>query len=219
MPEVGPLVVRVFVVSPLPAVRAGLAALLQGEAGHAVVGQSPTLAALDDLPAGSRPEVVVVDPAAPGDVDAVLDRAEAEPGFRAVVLGPIPGDERLAEVFAGRPWAYVPRDAVGEELDAAVGAVARGLVALHPGLALRLAGAGMATLSGVRAAADAELSPREREVLKLIALGLPNKTIATRLAISEHTVKFHVASVLAKLGAASRTEAVHLGARRGLIVL
>ena len=59
--------------------------------------------------------------------------------------------------------------------------------------------------------ADEELTAREREVLQLVALGLPNKTIAGRLGISEHTVKFHVAAILAKLGAGSRTEAVHLG--------
>ena len=64
-----------------------------------------------------------------------------------------------------------------------------------------------------------DLTPREKEVLQFIALGLANKTIAGRLGISEHTVKFHVASLLSKLGAASRTEAVLLGARRGLVVL
>lgn len=56
-------------------------------------------------------------------------------------------------------------------------------------------------------------------MLRLVAEGLPNKTIATRLRISEHTVKFHITAILAKLGAASRTEAVRLGARRGLIAL
>jgi len=56
-------------------------------------------------------------------------------------------------------------------------------------------------------------------VLQLVAEGLPNKTIARRLGISEHTVKFHVAALMAKLGAGSRTEAVHLGARRGLVSL
>ena len=64
-----------------------------------------------------------------------------------------------------------------------------------------------------------ELSAREREVLQLMAQGLPNKIIAARLSISLHTVKFHVASILAKLGAGSRTEAVTLGARRGYVIL
>jgi DNA-binding NarL/FixJ family response regulator len=64
-----------------------------------------------------------------------------------------------------------------------------------------------------------ELTPREREVLALMAEGQANKEIARRLRISEHTVKFHVAAILAKLGAASRTEAGYVAARRGLIAL
>ena len=66
---------------------------------------------------------------------------------------------------------------------------------------------------------DMELTARELEVLALLAEGIPNKAIARRLGISDHTVKFHVGSVLAKLDAASRTEAVRIGARRGLIAL
>jgi len=63
------------------------------------------------------------------------------------------------------------------------------------------------------------LTPRESEVLQMLASGLANKQIAAKLAISEHTVKFHVASILGKLGAGSRTEAVSLGIRRGLVLL
>ena len=66
---------------------------------------------------------------------------------------------------------------------------------------------------------DEPLTEREQEVLGLVALGLPNKTIAARLHISEHTVKFHVGSILAKLDAGSRTEAVTRAARRGLLTL
>jgi DNA-binding NarL/FixJ family response regulator len=68
-------------------------------------------------------------------------------------------------------------------------------------------------------APDEPLTPRELEVLNLLALGLPNKTIADRLGISDQTVKFHVASIIAKLGAANRTQAVRLGLRRGVIDL
>ena len=64
-----------------------------------------------------------------------------------------------------------------------------------------------------------DLTGREREVLQLVALGRANKVIARELGISEHTVKFHVAAILAKLGAGSRTEAAHIGARRGLVTL
>jgi len=66
---------------------------------------------------------------------------------------------------------------------------------------------------------DEALTAREREVLELLSQGLPNKLIARRLQISEHTVKFHVSSIYAKLGATSRTDAVSRGVRRGLITL
>jgi DNA-binding NarL/FixJ family response regulator len=69
------------------------------------------------------------------------------------------------------------------------------------------------------ALADETLTAREREVLQLIAAGLPNKLIAQRLRITEHTAKFHVSAILTKLGAASRTEAVTIAAHRGLLVL
>jgi zinc/manganese transport system substrate-binding protein len=101
------------------------------------------------------------------------------------------------------------------ELDA-LRAVAAGLVVLDP----RAAPALVAAAPRLATESPAEsLTARERDVLALVAQGLPNKTIAQRLAISEHTVKFHVGAILAKLGAASRTEAVRLAARRGLIAL
>src|SRR5260370_38862805 len=69
------------------------------------------------------------------------------------------------------------------------------------------------------AGAGEPLTPRERDVLQLMAEGLPNKLIAVRLSISEHTAKFHISAIMTKLGAASRTEAVTIGARRGLLIL
>ena len=69
------------------------------------------------------------------------------------------------------------------------------------------------------AGAGEPLTPRERDVLQLMAKGLPNKLIAVRLSISQHTAKFHVSAIMTKLGAASRTEAVTIGARRGLLIL
>ncbi len=105
-------------------------------------------------------------------------------------------------------------------------AVGQGLLVLDPvaaGDLLAPAALEEAPSEGARGAASAngadQLTLREGEVLQLVAEGLPNKTIARRLGISEHTVKFHVAALMAKLGAGSRTEAVHLGARRGLVSL
>jgi DNA-binding NarL/FixJ family response regulator len=106
-----------------------------------------------------------------------------------------------------RGWAVVPRDAPAAELRAAVAAAAHGFAAVPAALTPRPAGE------------PEPLTSRERQVLELLGQGFSNRRIARRLAISEHTAKFHVASVLAKLGVASRTEAVSLGLRRGLITL
>jgi len=111
------------------------------------------------------------------------------------------------------------RDAGPEEIMATVDATAVGLVVLHQdaaSLLLSLVPAG----SRVAASSEIEaLTPREIEVLVMLAEGEGNKTIARRLGISEHTVKFHVGSILAKMHASSRTEAVTLGVRQGLIMV
>ena len=122
----------------------------------------------------------------------------------------------------GLGFGALQRDATGEEIVAAIAAVAGGLMTLDR----RWAGALLATPERSQAPiperlADREepLTARELEVLQLLAEGLPNKRIAAQLHISEHTAKFHVSAILLKLGAASRTEAVTLAARRGLLIL
>jgi len=124
-------------------------------------------------------------------------------------------DVRHAATIArlGAPgWAIVAPDSAGSEVSAAVVAAAHGF-ALQPAAA-------------ERAEEDAEdrapieaLTSRERDVLELLSEGMPNKAIASRLAISEHTVKFHLSSIFGKLGVSSRTEAVRRGVRAGLIRL
>lgn len=197
---------RLAVVSQCPALRAGLRALLAGE-GLEVVREA---AELGELVAGlGDVDVAVVDPA---DGEAI----EAGP-TRLVLLGPAPAAEGL--LAAGRPWAYLPREAGGEALAQAVRAVAAGLVAIDPALASRVLLAAPTGRSPDANKVGEELTAREREVLAFVAAGFANKEIARKLGISEHTVKFHVAAILGKLGAASRTEAGYLAARRGLIAL
>jgi two-component system, NarL family, nitrate/nitrite response regulator NarL len=104
--------------------------------------------------------------------------------------------------------ALLPTRATPEQIVAAIGAVAQGLFVLHADVAAPLT-----------ARADHSLTPREREVLQMLAAGLGNKAIGLRLGISEHTAKFHVAQILAKLDAASRAEAVSIAMRRGLVPL
>jgi DNA-binding NarL/FixJ family response regulator len=212
--------IRALVVSPVPALRAGLRSLLSEAGDIAVIAESARLEALDELLAEHAPEVVVVDPGF--QLGESLDDAPAansiEPRPAFVVVGDLSRPSELLRRLEGSAWGYLPREASGEQIAAAVRAVAAGLVVVARAQAEAVLGTdGAAGRSG--SGDDQELSVREREVLQLVALGLPNKTIANRLAISEHTVKFHVAAILAKLGASSRTEAVHLGAQRGLVAL
>ena len=119
--------------------------------------------------------------------------------------------------------AVLPNDASPDQLIAAVQAASSGLLVLHPAqVSTQVAVNGFAS-APARSREFGELvealTPRESEVLQMLASGLGNKEIAAKLRISEHTVKFHVASILGKLGAATRTEAVSLGIRRGLVLL
>jgi DNA-binding NarL/FixJ family response regulator len=109
--------------------------------------------------------------------------------------------------------AALPLHATPEELSGAVRAVHAGLLAIHPEALAAPVVAAMPRASGLA------LTSREREILELIAEGANNRRIAGRLTISRHTVKFHVASILAKLGAGSRTEAVTLALRAGLLAV
>lgn len=152
-----------------------------------------------------RPDVAVVDTRrAPWPDDAL-----AEAGTLLVALT----HEPLRA--AGRVRGVLPTDARPDAVVAAVIAVAAGLVVAHPDLDTR------ARAVSRRDAGDRlePLTAREIDVLRTLGEGLGNKAIAARLGISPHTAKFHVASILGKLGAGSRTEAVAIGIRRGLVAI
>ena len=228
-PDSGPApgrAVRVLVVAAYPAVRAGLAALLA---------QDPAILPVEPLPfaqpdrmgrlvsvAGEQSlDAIVVDVAGAHDGSAD-DLADLYPGVPLVLLGADPAT--AGPGLGAGPVAYLAPDADAPALAAAVRGVTLGLSVLDPAL---LAVAGFhahpedrETVTGAVPLLGAEtLTTREREVLRLVADGLPNKAIARELGISEHTAKFHVGSLLAKLGAASRTEAVTLATRRGLLTI
>ncbi|MBA2364554.1 MAG: response regulator transcription factor [Chloroflexia bacterium] len=203
--------VRVLVVSPFPTVRAGLRALVEGH-GDLVVAEARMSVDQDGL-ASTTADVALIDGEA--DIAAIAALARARPDLGVVLMGgKLPGDLTVGHAARG----YLRRDAGEEEILAAVRAVARGLTVVDPVRIEEL----LAPPEGRQRVQPPEgetLTRREMEVLQLIADGLPNKTIATQLGISEHTAKFHVSSVLSKLGAFSRTEAVSTAARRGLLVL
>jgi two-component system, NarL family, nitrate/nitrite response regulator NarL len=197
---------RVLVVAASPALRAGLVTLLASDRLL-----DPMVAEMVELgDASSAPSAIVVDYSA-GEPEEILSLAEAFPGSPLVMIGADPASDGPG--LSGAPVAYLPSDVDAAALAAAVHAAAVGLIVLDP----TVAGA-----TGIHAHArtsdNAEtLTTRERQVLLLVAEGLPNKAIARELGISEHTAKFHVGSLLGKLGAASRTEAVTLATRRGIL--
>lgn len=206
--------VQVLVVASWPAVRAGLRAMLDGVDGIRVAGEVTLAGLASGLLSNVDAYVIDLDDD-PATVTAIEEALAAAP---AVLLASEPDDYRgLAEQEG--PRAYLLRQAGGEEIAAAVHAVLRGLVVFDPVVARVLRGALPSPVRVDSPELAETLTDRELEVLRELALGLPNKAIALRLGISDHTVKFHVGAILAKLGAAGRTEAVMIAARRGLLPL
>jgi DNA-binding NarL/FixJ family response regulator len=205
---------RVLIVAPTSAMRVGIRALLDG-AGVQVVGET---ASLDDWPDPLADVDVVVAgevPALPGGAGAgSADRPRA-----IVVFGDDAASVAALRGLALEGWGLVSRDASSAELQAAVAAAAQGLVVLPPALVRTLGRDEVRVADAGPGALEEALTPRELEVLDLVSQGLANRAIAARLGITENTVKFHVASIVGKLGAVSRTDAVARGLRRGLIRL
>ena len=196
----------VLVVAAYPALRAGLVSLLASDRLLEPVASEGV--ELGD--AGSAPSAIVVDYSA-GEPEEILSITETFPQSALVMIGADPATDGPG--LSGAPVAYLPSDVDAGALTAAVRAAASGLIVLDP----TVAGAtGVHTHTRTSESAEM-LTAREREVLLLVAEGLPNKAIARELGISEHTAKFHVGSLLGKLGAASRTEAVTLATRRGIL--
>src|SRR5687768_5275630 len=160
--------------------------------------------------AGSAPSAIVVDYSV-GEPEEILSIAESFPATPLVLIGADPATDGPG--LSGTPVAYLPSDVDALALTAAVRAAAAGLIVLDP----TVAGATGVHAHSRTSESGEMLTTREREVLQLVAEGLPNKAIARELGISEHTAKFHVGSLLGKLGAASRTEAVTLATRRGIL--
>jgi two-component system, NarL family, response regulator YdfI len=148
---------------------------------------------------------------------ATLPIAELPSGPAVVLLTSETPPVWTAEALQAGVRALLPRDASADSIVAAIEAAANGLAVIDPRDLEGLLGApGMAEPPD---ASEGALTPRELEVLRMLADGAANKEIAWKLGISEHTAKFHVASVMGKLNASSRTEAVTRGLRRGLILM
>jgi DNA-binding NarL/FixJ family response regulator len=144
--------------------------------------------------------------------------ASASPPAVALLVDD-PHDAWVSEALRSGVRAILPRQAGAGEIVAAIEAAAAGLVVLHSAVVDTLLPTASSAPHTLPNAPQQTLTPREIEVLSMMAEGLGNKEIAWRLRISEHTVKFHIGSIFAKLNASSRTEAVTLGIRQGLIML
>jgi len=235
---------RVLIVSDSEAERGGLEAMLARDERLQVVGAAASGEEAGRLVRELDPEVAVVALSSREMEEETLAGLQAGSAGEARSTGARSGgrEVRVAVVVLtsraadpdGFPQpfgagALLPADADSSQVLAAVCAVAAGLAVVHPHLGRTVLGgdplshpARSGALAGAKAgagAARAALTPRELQVLRMIADGLPNKAIAADLGITPHTVKFHIASILSKLDAESRTEAVTLGIRLGMILL
>ncbi|MFQ5813336.1 MAG: LuxR C-terminal-related transcriptional regulator [Anaerolineae bacterium] len=212
--------IRILIAAAYASVRAGFQALLASADDLTIVGEASGSAELERLLPDVQPDVVLYDYHEEDAARLVEVLSRNETGLGLVMLGEGRGNYQMLIDCPLRGWAYLLEEtADGAAIVGAVRAVAAGLVVLDRSLASLLKSPALLAEQGLTATSDEMLTPREREVLQLMAQGLPNKAIAKRLHISLHTVKFHVASILGKLGASSRTEAVTLGARRGYVIL
>ncbi len=211
--------IRVLVEAKSAVTRAGLETLVRGDARFALVGEGyrdgDVLRAFREY----IPEVLLLDSpsaALPQNLQAILQ----QPGAPAVVL--LIANQVRAELrrtLQAGVRAILLADSTPREIIGALEAAAAGLAVVSPEVLDSLLPAPAEAATVDDAPLGEPLTARESEILSLLANGAGNKEIASRLRISEHTVKFHVSSILAKLGAATRTEAVSRGYKEGLIIL
>ena len=210
--------IRVLIRAATSIPQAGLEALFRASPAFEVVSQvghdSTQGFLLDDE---LQLDVVVAEVETQDDevVRELLDWAAAGGSVVLLVDGAV--GEWARELLHAGIKAVLPNRMAEAEILAAAEAAAAGLVTLHPGDLDALLPVRASTGVGIPPALVEPLTPREIEVLRLLAEGIGNKEISSRLAISEHTVKFHIASIMGKMGATTRTEVVTLGIRHGLI--
>ena len=205
--------VRILIVADDPLARTGLAAMLANQPGYTVVGQvSGDVEILAEVEL-YQPDVILWDlgwDPAPS-LDRLVDLGEVE--LPTVLLLPDPA--QAADAWVSNVRGFLLRNTDANKLAAALSAAYQGLITIEP----RLTDSLLPDIQAHPPTLVEALTPRELDVLQLLAKGLPNKTIALRLDISDHTVKFHVNAIMSKLNAQSRTEAVVRATQLGLILL
>jgi DNA-binding NarL/FixJ family response regulator len=199
---------RVLVVDEHPVVRQGVRALLErGFEAAEVTDASSLQMALDDL-GTKQPDVTIVDPwRAGGDVESVLTTLTSKFGSPIVVFTADGGARLLSDALKAGVKGYVRKDSPGEDLVRAIQAARDGDFYVDPALSSTI----------VLDDGDKTLSDRQREILQMLADGMQTEAVAIKLGLSTETVRTHTKRILAKLGADTRTQAVAIGIRTGLI--
>lgn len=210
-PSTTPARARVLIADDHALMRNGVANLLNQEADLEVVAEAADGEAAVEAFARHLPDVTLVDLRMPRleGVEVVRRIREAHPGARLIILTTYDTDEDIDRALQAGARAYLLKDVSAEDLLACIRAVLRGETYVAPAVAARLAERG----------ARVQLTPRELGVLRELAVGRANKEIAAGLGISEGTVKVHLAHLFDKLGVSSRTEAIAVAVRRGLVRL
>lgn len=206
--------IRLLIADDHPVVRAGLAGLFADEEGFEVVGQAADGAQAVELAAREKPDVVLMDLRMP-----VLDGVSATASIvaagsdapRVLILTTYESDDQILAAIEAGAAGYLLKAAPQDEIVAGIRLVATGQTALSPAVAARL------VLRMREPAASVTLTPREVDVLRLVARGRSNKLIGTDLGIGESTVKTHLLKIFDKLEVADRTHAVTVAMERGIL--
>jgi two-component system response regulator NreC len=209
-------VIRVLVVDDHAVVRSGLKLLLAAEPDLEVVGEAGTAREAVFEVRAQKPDVVLLDVVMPGEsgIDAVPRLLHESPGTKILVLSMQDDPNYVREAFAAGASGYVLKEAADAEVVEAIRQVAEGGNYVHPVLGARMV---VADAEAKAAAASDPLSDREREVLKLLALGHTNQEIAKQLYISVRTAETHRAHIMRKLGLETRAGLVRYAIDHGLL--